>query len=453
VPVVPLRPERLLNPSLSARSGGDAVTLLTVYICFLIGLPARFVVGPLGGAGAPAQVLAMGMALWWLVHWAGRPYTAAPVVDPVRRSMLVLVAAVLISYVVAAIRPIDPAELSAADRGLLLIGSWTGLLLLAADGIPSRLRLDTVLRRVAWGGGLVAAFALLQFQTGRTYLEYLHLPGLAQNGNLSDLTSRSGIHRPAGTATHPIEFAIVLSMLLPIALHYALNDTTSPRLRRWFPTAAIGIALPISVSRSAIVCTTVAMAVMVPSLPRAQRRVAIACTGAVVLLAYLLVPGLIGTLLGLFTGISSDSSALSRTDSYALAGRFITQSPVFGRGFSTFLPEYRILDNQYLLTLIETGVVGLLALLGVFVAGISSAVQVRRKSQDPRTRQLAQALAASLAAGAVSLALFDALSFPMVPGLIFLVLGVVSALRRLQLSELDRDVTGAEQSNAIDVAG
>ena len=49
--------------------------------------------------------------------------------------------------------------------------------------------------------------------------------------------------------------------------------------------------------------------------------------------------------------------------SYAIAGEFIGRAPIFGRGFSTFLPSYRILDNQYLGLLIETGIVGLVAFL------------------------------------------------------------------------------------------
>src|SRR2546430_13733022 len=60
----------------------------------------------------------------------------------------------------------------------------------------------------------------------------------------------------------------------------------------------------------------------------------------------------------LFTGISRDDSALSRTDSYAVAGAFISRAPLLGRGPATWLPPYRILDNQFLGSLIEIGVGG-----------------------------------------------------------------------------------------------
>jgi O-antigen ligase len=158
---------------------------------------------------------------------------------------------------------------------------------------------------------------------------------------------------------------------------------------------------------------------------------------------FVAVPGILGTLVGLFSGISSDSSAQSRTGSYALAWEFISRSPVFGRGLQTFLPEYHILDNQYLLATIETGVVGVLALLAVFITGVRCARAVRKRSTDTDTRQLAQAVAASVAAGGTSFALFDALSFSQTACMVFLMLGVTGALHRLHPAGPTPAVVGA----------
>jgi O-antigen ligase len=148
---------------------------------------------------------------------------------------------------------------------------------------------------------------------------------------------------------------------------------------------------------------------------------------------FVLVPGMLGTLLGLFTGIGADDSAASRTSSYTLAGEFIGRAPLFGRGFATFLPAYRILDNQFLGTTIELGLVGVTALIVLFLTGILTAAAVRRRSEDPTTKLLAQALMACLAAGASSYAFFDAFSFPMVACLTFLTLGMIGGLRRLSM--------------------
>lgn len=87
-------------------------------------------------------------------------------------------------------------------------------------------------------------------------------------------------------------------------------------------------------------------------------------TGLFATIIFIIVPGLIGSLSALFTTAGNDASVKSRTDSYDLAEWFINQSPILGRA-GTFMPKYRdILDNQYLMLLIETGLVGVLVFVG-----------------------------------------------------------------------------------------
>jgi O-antigen ligase len=412
------------------RSPRDAVTVLTVLLVTLLILPSRYVFGTLGAAGTPAQIFGLAAGLWWCMHWFGRPWADSSVRQPVRLVTVWLVVAVFVSYLHAALRPMDNAERSAADLGVLSILSWIATLLVAMDGIPSQARFDVLMRRLAMLGGVVATLGLIQFFTGGSYTEYLRLPGLIENGVLISVGEREGFLRPAGTARHPIEFAVVLTMILPIALHYAAVDRHRSALARWWPVGALALALPISVSRSAIVGLCVGLAVLLPTWPRAWRRVTYALSAVLGGVMFVLLPGFLGALVGLFTGISSDSSALSRTDSYGLALSYVERSPLFGRGLGTFLPRYRILDNAYLGALIELGVFGVSALLALFVVG---AVTVRRLRRTAPTDgvSIGPAVAASIAAGATSFALFDALSFPMAAGLLFLMVGLGAAARRL----------------------
>ena len=144
------------------------------------------------------------------------------------------------------------------------------------------------------------------------------------------------------------------------------------------------------------------------------------------------VHGLLGTLRNLFVTIGSDSSSESRTKAYSAAGSYISQHPWFGRGLGTFLPQtYFYIDNQYLTSLIETGIIGLLALLALFAIGWLTARSARRATADPEERHLAQCLAACVAVATVSFATYDALSFPMATGLTFLLLGCTGAYWRL----------------------
>lgn len=405
------------------------VRLLTLLIVVLIAIPSRLIFAPLGSAGTPALVVGFVMLVSWLFAYISG--TVRRPRQPIRIGGLLFLAAVVASYLAANTRAIDAVEIRAADRGLLSMVGWIGILLYSMDGPRTRGELDTVLRRLTLAGGLQGLVGLIQFATHQALTNYLVIPGLSVNSDLGSVLGRDGLTRPAGTTIHPIEFGAVLTMILPIALHYALHDKYRSRLARWFPVAAIAAAVPISISRSAILSAVVVLLFLLPTWSRELRRRAYAAIVVLALLLYLSVPGLIRTLSSLFTGISQDSSATSRTDSYALAWQFIQRAPLFGRGFRTFLPTYRILDNQYLGLAIEMGVLGLLLFLGFLITAVSESITVRRASLDARTRSLAQSFAASIAAAGLSFAVYDAFSFPMEASLLFLVIGCAGAMRRL----------------------
>lgn len=420
------------SPRLGVRQApADGTTFLTCYLILLVAIPSRLVIGPLGGAGTPAQVLGILGTLWWFWHTLAQPLDHEMPPRPMRRAMLLFVAAILASYVAAMSRPIAMTELSSTEMGLLSMLSWLGVLLVANDGIPDRDRFDVLVRRIVLAGGLMAALGILQFATGRAFTDLIQIPGLTSNSALVSVRDRDGFNRPSGTALHPIEFGTALTVLLPLCLHLAFHPGRLGPVRRWGPVLAIAIAVPLSISRSAIVGAVVVLLMLAPTWSPSARRWALAGLTTLAAALFVLVPGFLGTITRLFTGITRDSSALSRTDSYALAWDFVERAPITGRGFLTFLPQYRILDNQYLGMLIDTGILGLLALVGLFTTGGVVALRCRKRCSDAETRSLALSLAASVAAAAVSFAFFDAFSFPLLAGLTFLVLGLVGGLYHL----------------------
>jgi O-antigen ligase len=344
--------------------------------------------------------------------------------------MLIFIAALIASYIAAATRPIQAAELTAADRGLVSAIGWLGMFLTVADGLRNRYELDVFLRRVTLAAGALALVGLAQFVTKQQLTNYIVIPGLSENSD-PELAGRGSFVRPAGTTAHPIEFGAVLTMILPIAIHYALTDTHRSVFRRWWPVAAIAIAVPISISRSAILSAVVVLVFLLPSLARPVRRrayLALAVLGGAV---YVVVPGLLGTLTGLFTGLSSDNSAKSRTGSFALVEQFFKRAPLFGRGFRTFTPSYRILDDQYLGLLVDTGLCGLLATVALSITAIVTMFKLRRRSTVLADRSLALSIAAGVAASALSEFLYDQFSFGMDSGYYFLILGGASVLYRV----------------------
>lgn len=409
----------------------DAVTYLTAYLILLLALPSRLIVGPLGSAGTPAQIVATLGLFWWGWHWVWRQGSFVPQPRLVRRTVLLFSAALLLSFVAAMARPINGVELRAANAGMLSVLAWVGLVLVTGDGITSRSRLETLLSRLSAGAGFLALLGLAQFATGRPLTDLIQVPGLTTNSTLNSVLDRGGFSRPSGTAIHPIEFGVVLTVMLPLCLYTARRAGRST-FRAWWPVVCLGLAIPLSISRSAILGMVLGLGIVVPTWERHAKRSALVVMAGMGVLVYLAVPGMLGTLSDLFTGIGGDGSTKSRTGSYALAWSFIKESPWVGRGYSTFLPDYRILDNAYLGLVIETGVIGTACLIATFATAIYVAQRCRSRSLSPQTRELSQALTASVAAAAASLAFFDALSFPMISGLTFVVLGLVSCLDRIE---------------------
>jgi O-antigen ligase len=300
----------------------------------------------------------------------------------------------------------------------------------ASDGIPTLARNRVLAQRIVLCVGLVAVFGLIQFATKQLWVDRISIPGLTSGAAAWSLGQRSGLTRPSGTSTSPIEYAVVLTMVLPLAIVMARRA----RGRRWVYVCllgAIGFAILLSLSRSAIVCGLVALVVLIAAWPPRARLVATGVVLAMFVAVYLTVPGVLGTIGRLFTGASDDSSIQSRTGSYDIAGDFIAQSPLLGRGFGTFLPKYWILDNGYLGLLIEGGVLGLAGLLAVISAALWLAVKARGLAVDAEDKEIAQALVAGIAAGASGLAFFDTFGFPQTAGSFFLMIGLAGSTWRL----------------------
>jgi len=417
-----------------------AGVLLAGWVLLLVLIPSTLVVGPLGAAGSPAQLLGLLAGVWWLAAQLDRSRATLSPGEPTRTAMAVFAVAMIGSYLAATTRPIEAIELSAADRGLLVVLSWWSVTLLTTDGLVSRQGLDDLLRLLTTVTGIVAALGLVQFVTGLAIVDQISIPGLSANGSLVGLIDRNGMARVAGTSSHPIEFGVLLAMVLPVALHYASVDTHRRRWRRYTPVVLICAALPVTMSRSALLAVAVVLAVLFPLWSARKRIAALVAVGIGLMAVYVAVPGLLGTMLRLFTDISDDGSAQSRTDSYALALEFISRDPWWGRGLSTFLPTYRILDNQYLGSLIEGGVIGTTALVTLLVVAIWQSGRMSRRLPDPGDRGLARALMATVAAAALSCATFDAFGFPQVAGTLFFAIGCIGALRRHARSYGDLDV-------------
>jgi O-antigen ligase len=206
----------------------------------------------------------------------------------------------------------------------------------------------------------------------------------------------------------------------------------------------IAVASLLSVSRSALIGLLAGLLLLLPALSK-RARIMFAVGGVVGAAAvFALVPGLAGTIKGMFASVGGDSSTLSRVDSYDSALEYFSRFPIVGKGFGTFLPNYHILDNQYLLLGIELGALGLLAFAALLGAAMWSASVARRFAPTSLDKALCQALLASVVAGAILMAFFDGFSFPMSVGMLFLVIGLCGGARRL-MTRLPGGIASAGQ--------
>ncbi|MEO8219694.1 MAG: O-antigen ligase family protein [Specibacter sp.] len=431
-------------PPPRALQSPDATTVLSIYLFLLLAIPSDRGIGPLGGAGSLSTIFGLVMLLWWIWHQVRhlRPHEFRRV-QPVRIAFVVLVLAILASYAVAALTALPFTDQNSSNMVLLNVASYAGVVLLANDGISDRARFVVLLRRIAFAGGLYAALGLVQFFTGHNVVESIQIPGLASGGT-GGVDTRGDFVRPESTARHALEYAAVLAMVLPIALTIAIRDSTRHKFIRWFPVVAIMMAAFLSVTRSALLGIIAVLVVLIPTWEPAVKKMAVWAGLGGAMVMYALVPGLSGTILGMFSG--NDPSVDSRTDSYAVVGDYLFVSPLFGRGLGTMGPQYRIFDNQYIGFIIETGLLGVTAFVLLALTAMITTF-LRRRAPDPLIGALGPAFCAAVLAGALLSAFFDSFHFPQAVGMFFLMIGLSGAhwnIRQSNDAELENPALHGE---------
>jgi hypothetical protein len=415
----------------SGRSGrGGPVTVLQIYAVVLVVIPPTQIIGPLGAVGTPATVIGLGALVLWALGTLTPHHHLHRTVVPLRVVLGLVIGTILLGYTVLHSRFVPVNELMSSDRMLLQVLSWIGVGMLAAEGLADLGEVYRVLRALTAAVTVMAVVGILQFRFGIDLAELMgQIPGLHQNVSVASIQDRDGFRRPAGTATHPIEFGCVIAMAMPLALHLARFDMVSSRFRRWAPVFVIAMGIPVAVSRSAVLGAVVALVVIIAGLEPKLRPRALGAVAAFVLAIYVTTPGLLGTLRNLFLNAGEDTSVTSRTSDYEIMGEYVRQSPVIGRGPGTFLPtSYLFLDNQYLLTVVELGLLGLLVMTSYLLAAAFLGRGARHRSEDPAIRDLGQAMAATSLVSAVTAFTFDAFSFLMYAGFVPLALGAAGAL-------------------------
>lgn len=412
-----------------ARRTMTAEGVLVLYVILLFGIPARLVIGPLGALGSPALLIGV-ITLWWFLVEGSVERPARPRrLTPVHVALMAYVLAMGAAYVAGQTRALHHLERGASDRIAITVMSLVGVALLTSVTLKNLAGVERLARRLVIAASAIACVGIIQFLTGWDPVANLSIPGLRANASLNVVGERSSFKRVTGTTSHAVEFGVVMAMIFPLALHFAMTRPWSSWGRRWVPVILIAVAIPFSVSRSAVLGLAAGLIVVVVAWPWRVKLNAAVITVVFVVGMRFAVPGLIGTIRSMFTGASEDPSVKGRTADLSAVRDMFEQRPFFGRGLGTLVPErYFFLDNQYFGTLVEAGLVGALAFATLLVVTIVASLRPARLGADPVSASLGRALGGGALVGAVSMATFDGLSFRVCAGVLFLLIGMSSAL-------------------------
>ena len=447
--VLDKRPEQARTTAgirLRLPRSADATTILAIFVALQFVLPSRLVMNGLPLSLSAASLVALGLGALWLCTQLTTTLGAAKGRNPVRTMLFAYSFVLVASYASSAIRYLDADERAIGDTTMVRVFALIVVGLAVCDGVRSLERIYFLLRVIVVCGSAVAVVGILQYLFAFDLTPYMRVPGMHFWSMTDSVGSRNGLVRAAGTTSNPLEFGVFCAMVLPLAIHAAFHALQSGRRAGfwWTCVGLLGVGLMFSVSRSAIVgVTAAALALFCGWSARRRVWMLVAALGFAVVIK-IVSPGLLNTFRSLFQNADQDSSVQWRTHDYETAQQLISQHFWLGRGTGTwYAPKHEIFDNQYLLTLVDSGVLGLITFVGIFVAGVYAAIRVRILwSQSPQggdlprhDPDLALSLVASLVVIFPTFATFDFQAFPSVTALAFLLAGLGGALLRVARAE------------------
>lgn len=434
-----------------ARS--HAVRLLQVMVLTLFIFPSNAVIHAVGGAGYVAALVTYLMLILYVGYSLVGLHNPLQYHTPVRTALCALWMATMISYLLMDRSLLNQTQLTGADRWLLQLAGVTAIVLVASECLRSFEDIRRVMRAMVWGMAFCGLVAAIQFWGHHDITPYLRkIPGFSLNAaaGIYGIESRGGVARVAGTGIDPIEMGVVAGMILPIALYLAIYDRHRSLISRWLPVVFIAVAIPTSVSRSAILAALISVGTFIISMQPRMRMAAFSAIPVALGVMFVAAHHLIGTLETYFLAGSADNSIEHRLNNYPYVESLVRLHPWFGQGGGTyyFTTQVNIFDNQYLTTVVELGLVGIVVLAFYLVWPALAALSARRLALTDSTKQLCAVLAGAELAAVLCSGTFDSLSFPLFVNVQALVIGLTGAAWLL----VRADVRAVKKAQALTAA-
>jgi polysaccharide biosynthesis protein PslJ len=337
-------------------------------------------------------------------------------------------------------------------KALWLFACFVLFAYLVVSVVRTRAVVERLITVLVSGGSFVAFGAVVQRRSGFNLFDHLHVVLPVFNYNplaVVALEERGGNLRAFASAGHPIELSTVMAMLVPLAIYLAI----SRRRRAWWLSVTVLLLADFAGgSRTGVIGLVVMLVVFLWLRPRQTLR----CWPAVFPLLVILhfsSPGAIG---GVIEGFFPKGGVVAQqSETYIGPGgkveyanrlsrvgpelhEFSEHNPLLGIGYGTrvvgkasIADNAIILDDQWLDTLLETGVLGVLGWLSLFALVIRRLGVRAKLERDTPEGWLPVALTASVATFACSMFFYDAFSFDQGTCLAFAILGLSAVVLRI----------------------
>jgi hypothetical protein len=292
-----------------------------------------------------------------------------------------------------------------------------------------------LLKLLVVGSSVLAVLAMIESRTGWSPFQHLdHVPFLQKTAFFTGQTR--GTVRALASAEHPIALGAMFVIVAPLALYLAIRFG-----RWWWASVVILMAGTFAtVSRTAVLMMVVVTAVLLVLRFRETWRFAPLLIPMVVVVHFM-VPGALGAVKSSFSPPGGLVAEQSSDKIVAGSGRvadigpsldLFRAKPLLGYGYGTMQTSgpdtnARILDDQWLTSLLNTGLVGVFSLAWLFARFVR---EVGRRARQERTVDgwLLVALVASVVAFGAGMFTYDALVFTQITFVFFVILAVGSVL-------------------------
>ncbi len=405
------------------------VIALGIFLFAHVALPA-YVRAPMpGGFYAPPISTTLLLAL---VAAAALAYVArAPLPKPLAPGGRRIVLAFAAFALVTASSLIDP------RTGAEALAMWTKIFVLPAAALAVIVAacrgprdLERLTKFLMAGGVAASAYAVVEYALGHNPLLDMYSSDVEARYFTSDVLGDIA-YRCFSVYGNPLEFAMVMGMIFPFAaIRMAVADGARERLVYGAVALVLAIGVALTFSRGPLLALVFGCVLM--GVVYRQLRPWLAAAAVGVALVLLAVWPFIGA--GISGRINDVDNMTLRFKLWETALALFSEHPLRGIGIGNF-PQYyldaarahhigpfhefgpdrveiiRVAENTYLQLAAETGVIGVLFGFAAIVVMLFVGVRLSLHARDPRSRDLATAVAVSIVIYALNGAFVTAYTF------------------------------------------